>query len=68
MCFTAIIYSSIDNVTEEYVYHPVNALHLIGRIGSFLSKINVNTDLEETIQDISDYDRIYYLAAARGIE
>ena len=62
-----MIYSSIDNVTEEYVYHPVNVLHLIGRIDSFLSKINVNTDLEETFKDISDYNRIYHLAAARGI-
>ena len=64
--FTSYHIFSLHNVSEEYVYHPINALHLIGRIDSFLSKINLNKDLEETFQDTFDHNRIYQLAAARG--
>ena len=37
---------SLHNVTEEYVYHPINAFNLVKRTTKFLPKVLNNTHIQ----------------------
>ena len=54
MYFTSYHIFSLHNVSEEYVYHPINAYNLIKRVTKYLPKVTNNEFIKTALAD-TDY-------------